>query len=373
MTTELTKPIYTNPDPKATETIAIQRWEDTTNKPLYPAQPERLMINQIAYWLNLYLSAVQYTGEQELINYAIAGNLDQLGAMLDCARLTEISAQTTLKFTVQETTNVRRVFPIGIRVGSKDTDLIFTTTYALSIPAYQSTGEVIAECETKGEIGNGFITDKFTEFKQREYETDFISVTNIDETYGGYDDEEDDRYRARLKLAPQKFATTGSQGAYEFWALTASNLVKAVAINSPRRTIVNLYVLSVYGTADATLIQKVYNTVNSETVRPLTDVVTVYPAIPKTYSIIAKIYLKGSGLTEPAILQQIRENAGDFASEKMSLLGQDIIPDEIVSRLFISGVYDITLIEPSENLIVGYNEWAECQEITLTVEGYNLG
>ena len=74
-----------NPEARIAELIA--RYEAATGKTLYPAQPERLLIDLVAYADENVRNAVQFAGEQNLLAFAEGAALDNLAAFFGVTRL----------------------------------------------------------------------------------------------------------------------------------------------------------------------------------------------------------------------------------------------------------------------------------------------
>ena len=84
---KLPRPVFVSNDPTARVADFIARYQADTGKILYPAQPERLLIDLIAYADANLRAAIQYAGEQNLLAYAEGAALDNLGAFFNVTRL----------------------------------------------------------------------------------------------------------------------------------------------------------------------------------------------------------------------------------------------------------------------------------------------
>lgn len=74
-------------DPAARVQELVARYEAETGKTLYPGQPERLLIDLIAYADQNLRAAIQYAGEQNLLATAQGAALDNLAAFFGVTRL----------------------------------------------------------------------------------------------------------------------------------------------------------------------------------------------------------------------------------------------------------------------------------------------
>lgn len=101
--------------------------------------------------------------------------------------------------------------------------------------------------------------------------------------------EDDDAFRARIVLAPEGYSVAGPEGAYVFHGLSADGEVLGIAAESPSPGEVVVTVLSRTGdgAASAPLLAKVSAHLSGETVRPLTDHVTVQSATIVPFAITA--------------------------------------------------------------------------------------
>ena len=84
---KLTRPVFVTNDAQARVAELVARYEAATGKVVYPAQPERLLIDNIAYADANLRAAIQYAGEQNLLAYAEGAALEHLAAFFGVTRL----------------------------------------------------------------------------------------------------------------------------------------------------------------------------------------------------------------------------------------------------------------------------------------------
>lgn len=84
---KIPRPVFVENDPQARVAELVARYEAATGKTVYPAQPERLLIDVIAYADANLRAAVQYAGEQNLLAYAEGAALEHLAAFFGVSRL----------------------------------------------------------------------------------------------------------------------------------------------------------------------------------------------------------------------------------------------------------------------------------------------
>lgn len=184
--------------------------------------------------------------------------------------------------------------------------------------------------------------------------------------------EEDGAYRARIQLSFEGYTTAGSTGSYVFAALSASGAVKDADAVSPAPGQVTVYVLSNTGdgTADQPLIDTVAAALSAQTVRPLTDQVTVQSASVVPYTIAAELEIyegPDASTIQAAALAAVQ----DYVSS-IQKIGYDVAVSGIYKALHQSGVKQVNLTAPTANIVMGDGQAAYCDPaagITITTVG----
>lgn len=178
--------------------------------------------------------------------------------------------------------------------------------------------------------------------------------------------EADDRLRQRVQLALEGFTTAGSVGAYTYHALSASPLVKDVAIASATPGTVDVTVLSTAGdgTPSAGLLSTVAAALNAETVRPLCDTVNVQAATIVEYAITAALTL-AEGPDSAVVLAAAEASAAAYAAAQHAL-GQSIYLSAVYAALHVTGVLHVALSAPVADIAIDPDEAPYCTAITVT-------
>ena len=143
---ELPKPEFVKIDPASTEAELIARYELKSGKTLYPAQVERLFIDQIAYAKTRLQMAIQNAGEQLLVRFSNGPILDYLGEMVATPRLLAKPARCTLRFSVPTAVQQPLLIIAGTRVSTQDGKLTFLTDQDVVILVGQTQVSVTATC-----------------------------------------------------------------------------------------------------------------------------------------------------------------------------------------------------------------------------------
>lgn len=121
------------------------------------------------------------------------------------------------------------------------------------------------------------------------------------------------------------------------------------------------------GTAPPELLDAVEQAVSAETVRPLTDYVTVQGAEIVPYTIAATLYFQ-PGPDSQVVLAEAQAEAQRYA-DRQHRLGMDITLSGVYAALHRAGVQRVELASPTQTLTVNRQQAAYCTAIALTDGG----
>jgi phage-related baseplate assembly protein len=181
-------------------------------------------------------------------------------------------------------------------------------------------------------------------------------------------DENDEALRARVIERIMGSSTAGGAAWYRFQALTASELVKDAAVSSPAPGEVLVSILSTEGngTASGELIEAVDDVLQSDTVRVITDVVTVAGATISTVPVTAQVYLYPETPIEVFSGLQARLQSAFAAAAG---LGWDVTRSWLIAQLHPAGVQRVVLTAPAADVVCGPSQAPALGAITLTMAG----
>lgn len=376
-------------DPNLILSDMITMFETVTGRTLYPAQVERLLINLYAYREALIRNAIQYTGQQNLLAFSSYPMIDYLGQLLGVSRLASVAATCTLQFTLTGALTVPFTVDAGTQVGTSDGNFVFATNSALIIPTGSTTGNAAATCTTTGSAANGYLSGQVEVLLGANALIESVENTNTSE--GGSDTETDDHLRTRIQAAPNQFSTAGPGGAYRYWAISADPSIIDAQVTTPNPGSVAVYVLTgpitvqpaaspnSVGIASSTVLGEVTTILNSATIRPLTDTVSVSAATEVDYTVTATVTLFANA--SPAATETACQAAAvQLAINLASSVQNDIVPSQWVAALSVSGVYEavVTLAakingvsqDPQSDgrFVLTAGQWANCTAIGITYQ-----
>jgi len=182
--------------------------------------------------------------------------------------------------------------------------------------------------------------------------------------------EDDTALRERVVLAPESFSVAGPTLAYVFHARSAHADVLDASALSPEPGQVLVTVLSRIGdgTPEADVIDAVEARVNSRSVRPLTDQVTVQGATIVPFAIAADLYLF-EGPDPEIVLAAAQARIEDYVA-RAHKLGRDINRSAISAAMFVEGVQRVELAAPAEDVELDATQSGNCTGIALEFAGH---
>ncbi len=330
-----------------TETAVIAAYEAIAQTTLQPGDPVRLFLESLAYVLSVQNGLIDLAGRQNLLAYARGGHLDHLGAPMGVSRIRPQPARTTVRFEVDEPLAFDVPIPAGTRVTTQSGGIMFATLADAVLPAGGRAVEAAVKATEAGAAGNGLLPGQICRLVDPlPYVT---RVSNVATTLSGCDEEGDERFRERIRMAPESFSVAGPNGAYEARVRAVSGDIAAVSVTSPTPGVVDVrFVLTDGELPDAAMIEEVENALTPKDVCPLTDNVLVGPPETVDYALAGKWFLSSSDATLlSSITRAVDAAVEGYRLWQRSKPGRDINPDELVARLKASVALRVELAEPA--------------------------
>lgn len=325
-------------DPAADEAMLVAKFEKDTDKTLYPAQSERIMISIIAYMANVVLARVRSALAMFFVQYATLFFLKLWGQFVGCEQLSAQQAHDILEVKLYGAYSTDKILPKGSKIHTKDGEYTFLTDDDLIIPAGEIKGQVGITSELAGSVLNGYTAGEINELIEN-YEY-IESVTNLNGASGGDDEEDVERYRKRVLLAPEKFSNAGSKGAYEYLVLSAHQGILDAKINSSLPGVVDIYVLLKDGLNAEDVINIIKQKVSADDKRPLTDKNVYHVATAENYVYNAVVTIATEADFDTVQINVNNELDKYFAQLKTKL-NLEIVPSDTIALIKgIKGVYD---------------------------------
>jgi len=181
--------------------------------------------------------------------------------------------------------------------------------------------------------------------------------------------ESDQEFRRRTQLAPEGFSVAGPEGAYIFHALSADPGVLDVSATSPSpgEVVVTVLARAGDGTPSAALVNAVSAKLADDSVRPLTDHVTVQAATIVPYAVQATVYTY-AGPDSALVLAESKRRLERYVEESHRL-GRDVPLSGIFSVLHSEGVQRVEITSPAAGLVINRTQASWCTGINIIAGG----
>ena len=359
-------------------TLMTETYERLTGVTVRPGSPERLFIQWVASIILQERALTNRAGNQNLPSRAVGENLDALGQLLynEVPRPAAQPATCKVLFSISEAQADAILIPGGTRVTDHNRVLVWETEEDAFIPAGDTELELQVRCQIAGTIGNGYLEGQIdTIVDVYDY---YSGCVNTTESGNGSDEATDDEYYQILRESMDAWSTAGARGAYIYHAKKVSTDIADVLPTRPSAGHVNLYVLMNDGTKAGTETKAaVLAACSADTVRPLTDYVSVEDPAEVEYSITFTYYIRRDAESPAADIKQAVEDATDaYVLWQAGKLGRDINPSELIHRLMmVEGVKRVALTAPEFQVLADGSdgvtpELAKNVSISITEGGY---
>lgn len=356
---------FVDTDTNTIKTNIITVYESLSGRTLASGDPIRLFLESIASIIAQQRAVINYTGKMNLLAYATGDYLEHLGVLVGTERIGASYAQATAKITLSAKQQSAVIIPKGTRITAGD-EIFFATTEQIIIASGNIEADVLVECTDAGEIGNGYLAGQLNNIVDP---IAFVeSIINTTETNGGADVEDDDSYRERIYEAPEKFSCAGSDGAYKYYAKSASTLIADIAVTSPNPGEVEIIPLLAEGEIPSDeIVDSIESICSDKRVRPLTDKVTVSKPEQIMFNVNVTFYI--DNVTNAQKIQSAALQAtDDYIIWQKSKLGRDINPSELIHKMINAGVKRVEVTEPIFT-VVTKKQVAIADEIVVTFGG----
>lgn len=162
--------------------------------------------------------------------------------------------------------------------------------------------------------------------------------------------EADAQLRTRIRRAPARYSTAGSEAAYAFWASSVPG-VRDVQVDSPSPGVVDVWVLggdATDGSPAPALVQAVEAAVSADQVRPLTDTVAARAGRVLPYTIRATLTVAAGPDRET--VRVAAEAAVTAYARARHRLGASVPRSALIAALHVAGVVEVDLTDPAADV-----------------------
>ena len=335
-------------DAGALVSALVSGYERLTGASVQPASPEKLFIQWVADVLLQERALNNYTGNQNIPSRASGENLDALGELFYVTeRPAAQPAVCSQRFHISQAQAAAILIPAGTRVTDASGALVWETVEDVYVGIGDTCADVQVRCQTPGVAGNGYAAGQLnTIIDLFDYYDHCENTTASD---GGADEASDGEYYELMRASMDAYSTAGPQGGYIYHAKRVSTKIADVAANSPTPGTVDLYVLMDDGTiAQPEIKNAVLAACSADTVRPLTDLVSVKDPETAAYDIAFTYYIPAESPLSPADIEAAVDAAvKQYVAWQCGRLGRDINPSYLIGLLMQTGIKRVDLTAPA--------------------------
>ena len=337
----------------------IKGYETLTGVTLSRAHPVRLFLEALAAIIVWLMNQINFAAKMNMLAYAVGDYLDHIGILVGCTRIPASAAKTTIKVKLSAVRDSAVIIPKGTRVATED-NVVFVIDENTEIAAGNISINVAATCETVGAVGNGYGAGEIATI------IDHIgyveSMSNVSESEGGADVEDDESYRERIRQAPEAFGS-GTDGWYTYHTKAVSDLIGDVFVEGPEDRVaageesrpgeVVVYALNKDGTLPGQeLKQSIKEYLTTPRVHYLTDMVSVEDPTVEKYDISLTYWIDRADSTQATAIQEAVKSAVSKHVEWQRLkLGRDINPSRLIRDIVVAGAKRVDITAPEFKVI----------------------
>lgn len=208
----------------------LNQIEARLDEPLFPGDERRIFGEALAMVINAQYQTINDGCRQRLLRYARGDVLDALGENRGVTRIQPSPAETVVQFSVEEPLSKNVIIPAGIRMNCQE-NLFFKTSRTIVLQAGQKTVNVEAESVEGGSQYNGIEVGKINTIVDKSEIPLIDAVTNLVETFGGGNIEDDATFRERIRTA-ENAASCGTESSYRYWTISANAKIVDAAVSA---------------------------------------------------------------------------------------------------------------------------------------------
>ncbi|MGN1117966.1 MAG: baseplate J/gp47 family protein, partial [Acutalibacteraceae bacterium] len=158
----------------------IESYEEKTGHTLNASDPERLFLAWVADFITRERVNQNFIGNQNIPSCASGEYLDALCEWIySTKRNPSQAAKCTMRFNIAEAQSSAIAVPSGTRITDAQQSLIWATTEDAIIPIGETFVDVMIQCETDGNIGNGYAPGRINTLVDIDNILYFASCQNI--------------------------------------------------------------------------------------------------------------------------------------------------------------------------------------------------
>lgn len=325
---------YLTYDPEAIWLEMMSAYVAAGGDILYPGDEKEMLLRSVLADIVQVFAGVDNALRMQTLRYAVGDYLDVLGEMRGCERIKAMAATAAVAITTNATGET------GTLAAGTVMTVDGVTFYALdediTLTGYQQTVTAGITAVEPGSSGNSLAAGAEMVLYIGNPAIYRIVVTTA--ASGGDEEEEDDVYRERIRQHTLTAVTTGPASQYEGAAKAVSSDVVDARAYQIAPSEVGVLLIVADGADSSAVIQQVTAALSEDTVRPLTDIVTVTEATDVPYVLNVNYTTDGSS----AVSSAIAEAVSSYQEWQDNTIEQAFNPDRLMAALYQAGATRVT-------------------------------
>lgn len=350
--------------------VLIEKFEEGASENGYPETlqdgDERVIIlNVMNYLAECIFNKINAQANNNLVLFCDEANLIYKGIERNVYRIPAQYAVCKVRFSISSIAPSAVIIPAGTKV-TADGDVFFETDVEVEIEPGEFADIPCTSTEAEAKA-NGYAPGSITTLATT---LPYIkSVSNIDTSSKGGDEESIESFRRRVLFAPISYNSTGTEAAYREKTYEVSSRIADVAVDHNDNDVF-VYILCNEGqlpTEDLIDITTEY--LNKDTIKAITDNITVRAASQVQYSINMKYKILKADQTRATEIQASVDKAVDDYIKEIGLaMGNPINPEMLRKAAYVAGAASCEIISPDFEELKPY-EVAVCTSKNVAYDG----
>lgn len=340
---------YVTYDPEALYQQMQQTYYTENGSVLYPGDEKEMLLRSVQAVLVQAFAGVDHALRMATLRYAVGGYLDLIGEKRGCFRLEEQAAEAEAEVSFRDSGKAKTI-PAGT-ILTADGEHLYLLEEDLLQTGYSGKKQIKIRAEKAGTAGNGLI--KGAQMQMLIPQDGITGISCTSSAAGGQDREPDETYRERIRTFGLANCTTGPRAMYEAAAKNVSSEILDVFAYNQGAGKVGISVLTGKNAETDTILEAVEKALNDQTVRPMTDQVTVLqsPAVPYQLKVIYSSTDDIQGAVANAVqsYQQWQDEG----------IGRPFNPDRLMAAIYQAGASRVQWGEEStfqDSTDISYHE-----------------
>lgn len=296
---------------------------------LYPGDEKEMTLRAVQSVMVQAFAGVDNALRMATLRYAQGDYLDMYGEKRNCTRIQAAAAKATAEITFKAS-GISKTIAAGTAL-TADGEHMYTLDEDVAQSGYAQVIRAGITALDAGSVGNGLTEGTQMQFMIPQEAVESVYCTG--DAKGGQEKEDDETYRERIRKFGLAEITTGPQIQYESVAMDVTSEILDARASNLGAGRVGVALLLKSSTGAGAILESVKAALNAQSVRPLTDEVSVYEAVSIPYTLNVQYRAESSTNLAASLAAVIRE----YQAWQDETIGRAFNPDRLMAELYQAG------------------------------------